>query len=97
MKITPEDILTGGLGLVVVLFAMAAVLAWVGWMRRLGFWHFLGTPSGPLGPAVADPWAKYHSVEPDEARVSVSYSGGATRPARRKNDRRNAHRGRRLK
>ena len=54
--------------LVVVLFAIAGVLAWVGWMRRLGFWHFLGTPSAPLGPAMADPWAKYHSVEPGEAR-----------------------------
>ena len=43
----PEDLLTGGLGLVVVLFAIAGVLAWVGWMRRLGFWHFLGTPSAP--------------------------------------------------
>jgi len=51
MKITPEDILTGGLGLVVVLFATAAVLAWIGWMRRRGFWHFLGTRSAPLGLA----------------------------------------------
>ena len=40
MKIALEDILTGGLGLVVVLLAIAGVLAWVGWMRRLGFWHF---------------------------------------------------------
>ena len=90
MSVTPEDILTGGLGLVVVLSAIAAVLAWIGWMRRLGFWHFLGTPSAPLGPAMADPWAKYHSVEPGEAR-------GGLRACRRKNDRRNAHRGRRLK
>ena len=40
--------------LVVVLFAIAGVLAWVGWMRRLGFWHFLGTPSAPLGPSCAE-------------------------------------------
>ena len=40
MKIALEDILTGGLGLVVVMLAIAGVLAWVGWMRRLGFWHF---------------------------------------------------------
>ena len=54
MKIALEDILTGGLGLVVVLLAIAGVLAWIGWMRRLGFWHFLGTPSAPLSPAMAD-------------------------------------------
>ena len=29
MKITPEDILTGGLGLVVVLFVIVGVLAWI--------------------------------------------------------------------
>ena len=68
MKIALEDILTGGLGLVVVLCAIAGVLAWITWMRRLGFWHFLGTPSAPVGPAMGDPWAKYHSVEPGEAR-----------------------------
>jgi len=68
MRVTPEDILTGGLGLVVVLFVIVGVLAWITWMRRLGFWHFLGTPSAPLAPAMADPWAKYHSVESGEAR-----------------------------
>jgi hypothetical protein len=56
MKIALEDILTGGLGLVVMLCAIAGVLAWITWMRRLGFWHFLGTPSAPLAPAMADPW-----------------------------------------
>ena len=40
MRVTPEDILTGGLGLVVVLFVIVGVLAWITWMRRLGFWHF---------------------------------------------------------
>ena len=67
MRVTPEDILTGGLGLVVVLFVIVGVLAWITWMRRLGFWHFLGMPSAPLGPAMADPWAQV-SVEPGEAR-----------------------------
>ena len=60
MKIALEDILTGGLGLVVVMLAIAGVLAWVGWMRRLGFWHFLGAHSAPLGPG----------------RVELSYRGG---------------------
>jgi hypothetical protein len=68
MRVTPEDILTGGLGLVVVLFVIVGVLAWITWMRRLGFWRFSRTPSAPLGRAMADPWAKYHSVEPGEAR-----------------------------
>ena len=54
MKIALEDILTGGLGLVVVMLAIAGVLAWVGWMRRLGFWHFLGRHSAPLGPSRAE-------------------------------------------
>jgi hypothetical protein len=76
MKIALEDILTGGLGLVVMLCAIAGVLAWITWMRRLGFWHFLGTPSAPLAPAMADPWAKYHSVNRVRRAVSVSYSGG---------------------
>jgi hypothetical protein len=40
MKIALEDILTGGLGLVVMLCAIAAVLAWITWMRRLGFGTF---------------------------------------------------------
>jgi hypothetical protein len=30
LNVTPEHILTGGLGLVVVLFVVAAVLAWIG-------------------------------------------------------------------
>ena len=63
MKIALEEILTGCLGLVVVLFATAAVLVWVGWMRRRGFWHFLGTRSAPLRPTVPNPWAKYHSLK----------------------------------
>jgi hypothetical protein len=58
MKIALEDILTGCLGLVVVLLVIATMLVWVGWMRRRGFWHFLGTRSAPLGPAVPGLWAK---------------------------------------
>ena len=64
MKIALEDILTGGLGLVVVMLAIAGVLAWVGWMRRLGFWHFLGRHSAPLGPS----------------RAELSYRGGLSSP-----------------
>ena len=80
MKITPEDILTGGLGLVVVLCAMAAVLAWIGWMRRRGFWHFLGTRSAPLGPAVPSPWDKYHSLKSGElGRPHEAISGAISR------------------
>jgi len=52
MRVTPEDILTGGLGLVVVLFVIVGVLAWITWMRRLGFWHFLGM----LQRLSAPPW-----------------------------------------
>jgi hypothetical protein len=66
MKIALEDILTGGLGLVVMLCAIAGVLAWITWMRRLGFWHFLRTPSATLGPS----------------RAELSYRGGLSSPAR---------------
>jgi len=52
MRVTPEDILTGGLGLVVVLFVIVGVLAWITWMRRLGFWHFLGMSQRLSAP----PW-----------------------------------------
>ena len=59
MSVTPEDILTGGLGLVVVLSAIAAVLAWIGRMRRLGFgtfWERLQRLSAPpwriRGPSI---------------------------------------------
>ena len=56
MRVTPEDILTGGLGLVVVLFVIVDVLAWITWMRRLGFWHFMGASrprhGGVRGPSI---------------------------------------------
>ena len=52
MRVTPEDVLTGGLGLVVVLFVIVGVLAWITWMRRLGFWHFMGASRPRHGGSV---------------------------------------------
>ena len=89
--------------LVVVLFAIAGVLAWVGWMRRLGFWHFLGTPSAPLGPSCAELSYRGGSLRRPISAAIPGMEYGLRAPRRQvvstslKNDRRNAHRGRRLK
>jgi hypothetical protein len=59
MRITTENMLAGGLGLVVALFVIAGVLAWIAWMRRRGFWYFFGNHSAPLDLPAPGNWAKY--------------------------------------
>ena len=72
MKIALEDILTGGLGLVVVMLAIAGVLPGSDGCAGSVF----GTLWVPLGPAMAESVGQVSLIEPGEARGSVSYSGG---------------------
>ena len=76
MRITPEDILTGGLGLVVALFVIAAVLAWISVDAPARFLALYGnafSASRPRHGGVRGPSITHRA---GEARGSVSYSGG---------------------
>ena len=75
MKITPEDILTGGLGLVVALFGSSAC--------SHGSHGCAGSVFGTLWerlqrlcPTMSESVGQVSLIEPGEARGSVSYSGG---------------------